>query len=291
MRRVAPTLAALAALVAAGAAGAQSTASAPLQRAMELESTGKGREAAPLFRQALADPAAGEDGRAAAILGLERVWDELGMRDSIIPLVAAQLRARPGDPTQRGVQLRALVAVRRDGDDRAAYDAWRRAAPGDATPYREYARLLLASRQTAAADAVLRGLAPALRGSRAVAMELAQLHVALGAWARAGESWRQAVDAMPYVETAALFALSNAPATARDSVLPALLAAPAALAPRRLAANLLMAWRRPREAWQALGAIAADDSARGACREAAERLESAEAWPVARDAWTRVFDG
>ncbi|MGZ8470641.1 MAG: hypothetical protein ACXW61_13520 [Gemmatirosa sp.] len=305
MRRGGSTRAARAALLACGATlviavppaallGAQEVRSVPLARAIELESTGKARDAAPLYRQALLDPAAGDEGRSAAILGLERVWDELGQRDSIVPVVASILRTRPNDPTLRGVQLRALVTLRRDVEARAAYDAWRRATPGDAAPFREYARLLLQAGRTAAADTVLREAVPALRGprgQRALALELAQLHVALGAWSRAGESWRQALDAMPYVEMAALFALQPAPAGVRDSVLPALLAPPAALVPRRVAAGLLMAWRRPREAWQALGAVAPDDSARAAWRELAERLESAEAWPVAREAWLRVFEG
>lgn len=277
-----------------GASRAQDTRSVPLARALELESAGKSREAAPLYRQALADPAAGDEGRAAAILGLERVWDELGQRDSIVPVVATILRTRPNDPTLRGVQLRALVALRRDAEARAAYESWRRAAPGDAAPFREYARQLLQGGRTAAADTVLREAGPALRGprgQRALALELAQLHVALGAWGRAAESWRQALDAMPYVELAALFAMQPAPPAARDSLLPALLEPPVALVPRRVAANLLMAWRRPREAWQALAAVAPDDSSRAAWRELAERLEAAEAWPVAREAWGRVFDG
>jgi hypothetical protein len=290
---------ALAALLAAGAgagraAGAQTVRSAPLARALELESTGKAREAAPLFREALVDPAAGDDGRSAAILGLERVWDELGQRDSIVPIVNVALRTRPADPTLRGVQLRALVNARRDAEARSAYDTWRRAAPGEPAPYREYARLLLAAGRTAAADTVLREAVPALRGPggvRPLALELAQLHVALGAWGRAGASWREAVDAMPYVETAALFALHATPTAARDSVLSALLAPPHALVPRRLAAQLLMAWRRPREAWQALAAAPANDSSRAAWRDLAERLEAADAWPTARDAWARVFEG
>ncbi|MGZ8379792.1 MAG: hypothetical protein ACXW0Z_21400, partial [Gemmatirosa sp.] len=245
MRRGGSTRAARAALLACGATlviavppaallGAQEVRSVPLARAIELESTGKARDAAPLYRQALLDPAAGDEGRSAAILGLERVWDELGQRDSIVPVVASILRTRPNDPTLRGVQLRALVTLRRDVEARAAYDAWRRATPGDAAPFREYARLLLQAGRTAAADTVLREAVPALRGprgQRALALELAQLHVALGAWSRAGESWRQALDAMPYVEMAALFALQPAPAGVRDSVLPALLAPPAALVP------------------------------------------------------------
>ncbi|GLC26377.1 hypothetical protein [Roseisolibacter agri] len=274
-------------------AHAQSTRSAPLTRALELESNGKSREAAALYRQALGDPAAGDEGRSAAILGLERVWEELGQRDSIVPVVNTFLRTRPNDPTLRGVQLRALVALRRDGEARTAYEMWRRAAPGDPAPFREYARLLLQGGRTAAADTVLREAIPALRGpggQRALALELAQLHVALGAWERAAGSWRQALDAMPYVELAALFALQPAPVAARDSLLPALLEPPVALVPRRVAAMLLMSWRRPREAWQALGAVASDDSSRAAWRDLAERLEAAEAWPVAREAWLRVLE-
>jgi tetratricopeptide (TPR) repeat protein len=293
MSRRAITCAAVLALCATPAARAQDVRSAPLSRALELEGNGKAREAVPLFRQALVDPAAGDEGRSTAILGLERAWDALGQRDSIVPLVTTALRMRPADPTLRGVQLRALVTLRRDTEARAAYDAWRRASPGESAPFRDYARLLLAEGRTAAADTVLREAGASLRGpggARAVALEMAQLHAALGAWSRAGRSWRDAMDAMPYIEPAALHSLSAAPPAARDSLLPPLLAAPAALVPRRVAAGLLIAWRRPREAWDALAALPPTDSSRAAWRDAAERLESAEAWAVARDAWTRVLE-
>ena len=291
MTRRGRALLAVALLGLARALPAQEIRSVPLGRALELESTGKGREAVAFFRQALADPAAGDDGRTAAILGLERVWAELGQRDSLVPLVTAALRTRPSDPTLRGVQLRALVAVRRDAEARAAYEAWRRATPGDAQPYREFARLLLDAGRSAAADTVLREAEPSIRGPggrRALALELAQLHAALGAWTRAGTSWRTAVDAMPYVELAAFFSLQAAPPAARDSVLPPLLEAPVSLVPRRVAAQLLLGWRRPREAWQALAALPADDSSRATWRDFADRLEAVDAWGPARDAWTRV---
>lgn len=293
MTRRGRALLAVALLGLARALPAQEIRSVPLGRALELESTGKGREAVAFFRQALADPAAGDDGRTAAILGLERVWAELGQRDSLVPLVTAALRTRPSDPTLRGVQLRALVAVRRDAEARAAYEAWRRATPGDAQPYREFARLLLDAGRSAAADTVLREAEPSIRGPggrRALALELAQLHAALGAWTRAGTSWRTAVDAMPYVELAAFFSLQAAPPAARDSVLPPLLEAPVSLVPRRVAAQLLLGWRRPREAWQALAALPADDSSRATWRDFADRLEAVDAWGPARDAWTRVHD-
>ena len=122
MSRRALTCAAVLALCAAPAARAQDVRSVPLARALELEGSGKGREAVALFRQALVDPAAGDEGRSTAILGLERVWDELGQRDSIVPLVTTALRTRPADPTLRGVQLRALVTLRRDAEARAAYE-------------------------------------------------------------------------------------------------------------------------------------------------------------------------
>ena len=48
---------------------------------MELEQAGKWRDALSAYRAAL------EDSPTAAILGIERVYDQLGKRDSILPLI------------------------------------------------------------------------------------------------------------------------------------------------------------------------------------------------------------
>jgi hypothetical protein len=283
-----------------------------LARALDLEASNRPREAAALFRRVLAGDAAGaarggaagdgstpgatEDPRVVALLGAERVYAEMAQTDSVPPLVAPLVRLRPADPVVRTVQLRSLLALQRRDEARAAYRAWRRAAPGDPAPFREFARLLIAAGQRAAADSVLAdasgggsGLAGAA-GRRALAPERAQLLAASGAWAASAGAWREAVSDGGLYEPAAVFSLQASPDSVRTAVGAALLAPPAVPPARRIAAQALLIWRRPREAWAALAALPPDSAARAAWREAAGQLAAAEAWGAARDAWTRVFD-
>ena len=57
-------------------------------RAMELEQAGKWREALIAYRAAL------DESLTASILGLERVYDQLGKRDSILPLIDTLIARR-----------------------------------------------------------------------------------------------------------------------------------------------------------------------------------------------------
>jgi thioredoxin-like negative regulator of GroEL len=59
--------------------GAQAADTMAFYRAMELEAAGKYKEAAPLFRSVLRTPAGVN-----ALLGLERVYAELGWSDSLV---------------------------------------------------------------------------------------------------------------------------------------------------------------------------------------------------------------
>lgn len=283
-------------------APAASDAPGPLEvllgRALDLESANKPREAAALFRQVVAAPAAGmraADTRLSALLGAERAYAEFAQSDSVLPLVALVLRDRPADPTVRTVQLRTLVTLRRSAEAREAYAAWRRATPGDVAPYREFARLLLAAGERSAADNVLRDAAVVTYargggGLRDLAPERAQVLAAGGAWAASAGAWRDALASGGPYEPAAVYSLQGAPDTLRAAVAGALLAPPSVPPARRAAATLLLRWRRPREAWAALAALLPDSAARAAWRDAAEQLAAAEAWGPARDAWTRVFE-
>lgn len=260
----------------------------------EAEGEGRSAEAAGHYRRALAASTPTSEARTMAILGLERVWAELGKTDSLVPLVAAALRARPDDPTLRTVQLRALGMLQRDAEARAAYQEWRFAAAGDVTPYREYARFLLTRGRIAAADTVLAQAAGA-RGRlgarwKELALERAQLRAATGAWAESATAWREAMDALPSAEQGAVFTLQGAPDSLRSAAVAPLLAPPAALLPRRAAATLLLGWRRGADAWRALADLPADDSTLAAWRDAAGELERLEAWPAAREAWARIGD-
>ena len=285
------TLCAIAALAVAAiaprAAGAQEM-SPGLVRAMELEDAGKAREAATAYRAA----AARGDGEelVAALLGLERVSADLGEPDSLLVALEPALRRKPADAVLRSIQLRVLGAAQREPEARSAFEAWRRAAPGEVAPYREYARLLLQSGKVPAADTVLQLAGRITRDRRVLAVERAQLHAALGAWPASASAWRDALEESAQAEQGAVFALQAAPPAARDSVLAALAAPPPALGARRAAATLALQWGNGAAGWRALAELPPNDSTLAAWRDFAERAEQAESWRVAGTAWRRVYD-
>jgi hypothetical protein len=265
-----------------------------LGTALDAEDKGDMQKAAFAYREvlqrALIPGNSDGDKVALSLLGLERVWAELGMRDSIIPVVQRVVQLRPTDPVARGIQLRALVSIGRDEEARIAFTSWRRAAGNDGAPFREYARLLLQQGRAQAADSVLGEAGRLLGSGGALSGEVAQLHVALGRWNAAAVAFREALRDEPYLETSAMFALNRAPAPTRDSIRTVLLADPALLPPRRLLSALELAWGEPRRAWFALASVKADDSTSAAWRAFGERAELAQSWLVARDAWTAVLE-
>lgn len=266
----------------------------PLSRALAAEDKGDAKLAAQAYRDVLQralGPGNGDGERVAlSLLGLERMWAELGVRDSILPVVQRVLQVRPTDPVARGMQLRTLVGLGKEDEARQAFLAWRRVAGNDGTPFREYSRLLLAAGRAQAADSILGEAGRLLGAGGALSGEVAQLHVALGRWNSAAVSFREALIEQPYLEMAAQFALTRAPVEARDSIRTVLRAPPAALPPRRLLASLELFWGEPRRAWVALSSVRPDDSTAAAWREFGERAELAQAWQVARDVWLAVLE-
>lgn len=265
----------------------------PLGRALMAEEKGEMKVAVDAYREvlqrALVPNAIDGDRIAMALLGLERIWTETGVRDSILPLISRVLMVRRTDPVARSIQLRQLTSMGRDVEARAAFLDWRRAAPNDAAPFREYSQLLITANRARSADSILAEAARFI-GNSAISGELAQLHVALQRWQPAAVAFRQALDQQPWLETSALFALSRAPVAARDSIREVLRAEPVVLAPRRLLSILELSWNEPRRAWLALSAVRADDSTAAAWRAFGERAEMAESWVVARDVWLAVLE-
>jgi hypothetical protein len=276
-----------------GAASAQQPPADPIGEALAHEDARRWPQAAAAYRALLARSLTqGEEGDviALALLGLERVWHEAALRDSILPVVEEVLRARPADPVARSIQFRSLSVASRDADLRRAFEAWRRAAPGEAGPWREYVRTLMQMGRALAADSALAEAATVLERRTELAGEAAQLATTLERWRDAAAAWRSAMDTQPWTETSATFALQRTPAASRDSVRDVLLAPPAGLPLRRLLATLETLWGDPRRGWTALSAIARDDSAAAAFTEFGERVEGLGAWAVAREVWTTLYD-
>jgi tetratricopeptide (TPR) repeat protein len=253
-------------------------------RAMELENTGKYREAVPLYRAGLrgAEPAN-------ALLGLERVYAELGWQDSLFAPLDSLIAARPREALFRTVRLRTLDMLGRESLARASFEDWTRAVPGDPSPYREYARILLERNRTNAADSVVRRAQLALGSTKDLQLEVAQLRAALGMWVASASAWRPALVTSPYLDQAAVYALRPTPAPVRDSVRQVLLAPPAQAGPRLALAGLEGAWGSAADGWAALRDLPLDSLSAAAWTEYGERAEGEGRWILAREAFTAAL--
>lgn len=267
-------------VVAAQPGQAQGAESA-LSRALDLEGTSKCKEAIPLFRQAIG----GSDDPAGALYGLERCVAEAGNIDSLLVIVDSVLLKRPRDPVARTIQLRTLTNAHRADAARLAFEHWVNAVPGEATPFKEYARLLLDGGRTRTADTVLNYALQRLGGGRMIAAELAELKGALGMWESSATNWRQAMSYAPYLEASAVYVLGAATGVARDTIRGILAAEPVDLAVRRILAGLEMRWTSARAAWNALSVLQPNDSVVSAWLQFAADAEEREAWLAALDAY------
>jgi tetratricopeptide (TPR) repeat protein len=248
-------------------------------RALDLETAGKYREAAALFRTALrTSPTAG------ALLGLERSYAELGMSDSLLAPLDTLIARQPREPLYRTVQLRTFQILRREDLLRSAFERWVRDAPRDPTPFREYARLLLQLGRSSAADSIVQRGRAALGGARDLEYETAQLRAAQGQWRTSAEAWRRALTDAPHLAGAAAYALAPTPAPTRDTIRAVLLAPPVELGARNALAELELTWGRPHEAWEALRALPADTVSAQVWADFGERALGEERFAVARDA-------
>lgn len=251
-------------------------------RALDLED-GKPRDAAVLYRRAFAGNA-----MVPALLGLERVYTALGLVDSLLPLVRDAIRTDPRNGVVRSVQLRTLTALQRDDDLTAAFRDWVRSAPGEAAPFKEYARLLLETGRSAAADSVLTVASRMVRDPRDFSAELAQVASAQKMWNEAARRWRETLTQTPQLYQAAVFALSLASGAGRDSVRTNLMSEPAWLPARRVLGSLELIWAQPRQAWLAFTGVRADNETVAAWKEFAEEAD-ARGMPVAsREAWAAI---
>jgi tetratricopeptide (TPR) repeat protein len=266
----------------ASTARAQAQPGMPM-RALELEQAGKWREALIAYRAAL------DESLTASILGIERVYDQLGKRDSIVPLIDTLLAKHPRESMLRTVQLRTLSYLHRDEAVAAAFERWVQLSPREAAPYREYARLLLDDGRSARADTVLQRAQRALGGTRDITVEMAQLRAATGLWELSARSWREAMATSPYLDQAAVFSLFATPDSVRGAVRQVFRAAPVEVQARRALALLELRWSSARAGWVALNELPPSDEAVKAWSEFGDEAEASGAWLVARDAFAAAL--
>lgn len=264
---------------AARAQGSDSAGSAYL-RGQDLETRDQYDSAAIAYRQALVET----PNSLAAMLGLERVYAQLGRSDSLLPILDSAIARQPRLNALRSAQLRTYRSLGDRAGMQRAFDQWRHDVPHDPAPYQEYARMLIEDGYTAQADTVLQTAQTQVGGARGFAYEVAQLDAAMGKWEPSARAWRQAVSDNPYLADAAVFALFPTPNGTRDAVRRALAAPPVSTPPLKVLGALELAWGAPREGWTALHVLRPDSATVAAWLDFAHRAEQANAWLVARDA-------
>jgi tetratricopeptide (TPR) repeat protein len=248
MARIASAALALLALVLPARAIGQEAA---LAHAMDMEQQGQWISAAAAYVAALRQ----EPGNVIALLGLERVGEQAGWRDSVIAYARRAIADDSMNVTASAVEVRTYRAMGKDSLAAAALARWVAVEPRSPMPYREWAQLDLSAGRAGDARDVVQLARERLHSPAALAPEMARIEVASGHWARAAAEWRAGVAAEPQFAEAAAFSLRPAPVAVRDGVLGIMMASGAgSSAARRLAADLLLGWNEPGRAWALLNA-------------------------------------
>jgi tetratricopeptide (TPR) repeat protein len=227
------------------------TRSAPAQaigQGFELERAGRYQQAAAVyFRTLRGDPTS-----VAALLGLERVLPSLHRLPELLPPVQRAMAASPRHAGLRALLLRTYVALNEPDSARAVALRWATDQPRDEGPYREWAIALGDARRPDEARQVFLAGRRALGRPDAFGIELGELLQRLGDWEGAAREWAAALPAAPAQLPNAARSLGDAPNEQRERIVRAILGGgkgePAPLA-RRLAAELLLDWGQPEQAW------------------------------------------
>jgi tetratricopeptide (TPR) repeat protein len=239
----------LAVLLGGGGLRVLTAQTADLTTALELERQGRPLDAADRFALVLQR----EPAHAVALLGLERTLQAGGALERVFPYLERAVAAAPDQPLAREVELRALSVLGRDGDLTAAAERWIAVAPTAPEPYREWSFLVAQRGDLVRARRILeRGHARV--GGWALTPELAQLAVASGQWVEAARYWHAAAVGSESYAGAAGLSLSQVRPEQRAAVLQLLLGELGDPLARRIAADALIAWGRPGEAWSLLDA-------------------------------------
>lgn len=221
-----------------------------LARAFELERAGQYEEAAARYTQALAlNPA-----NLSALLGLERVLVPIERLPSIVSFVDSALVLQPDNRSIRSLDLRVWVTLKqRDSLDVAAAE-WVSAMPSSPEPYSEWARGLVAfDDMDAAQEALARGVHRL--GDASLSKDMAELSVQTADWVEAAQHWRDAARLNPSLLSSASSSLAPAPEDRRTRMVDVITESPDDEVGGRLAADLLLEWDRPIEAWTVLDRV------------------------------------
>src|SRR5205809_957090 len=243
MRRLRPRV--RSALLALALGGVGPLAAQAIGQGFELERQGRLSEAATVYLTTLrAEPA-----NLAALLGLERVLPGLGRLAELLPLVRRAEVTDTANLLLRALELRVYAGLDQADSVRAAAERWIARAPGDESPWREWAVGVEDQREFDDARAVLQRGRRALGRATALAFELADLAQRTGDWESAATEWGTLVVSNPAQAANAVAQLADAPEDQHDKMIRALTGPAALAATRRLGAELLLGWGDPMRAW------------------------------------------
>lgn len=211
----------------------------------EMERAGHYEEAASLyFATVRADPT-----NLPALLGLERTLFVLNRMPELLPLVQQARARQPDNVALRSLELRVYATLNEPDSVEAIARRWAASAPQSDVPYREWGLAFVDRLQwNEARRAYLTGR-QALGGDGVLAIELAELEERAGNWDASAAEWARAVTRSPDAGPNAASQLADAPVAARDKVVRALTAPGASPGARRLAAELMLSWGQPGQAW------------------------------------------
>ncbi len=218
-----------------------------LSRAFDLERRGSYAQAAELYGLLLK----GHPADIPALLGLERSLAPLNREADVLPAVRAALRASPGSVPIYGVGLRAYAAANLMDSLPRLVEGWSKAAPGDETPYREWAAVSLQRRDRSTARKAYLLARERLGKPEVLAAEVAQLATADGDWPVAVREWVRAVRQLPGYRSSAASSLGQSPATVHPQILEAL-GTEEGPAATRLGVELRARWGDPLGAFESL---------------------------------------
>ena len=219
----------------------------PMSRAFDLERRGSYAQAAELYRGILKDKPA----EVTALLGLERALTPINRLTEILPAVQAAIVADPSAAPVYAVGLRAYAAANLLDSLPRLVDLWARAAPGDETPFREWAAAALQRRDRSMARRAYQLGRERLDKPDALAAEIAQLAISEQDWITAVREWARAVRQLPGYRSSAIATLGPAPERSRPDILKAL-DKEAGTEPGRITVELRARWGDPLGALDAL---------------------------------------
>src|SRR5919201_1323517 len=260
-----------------------------LSPGFELERTGRYADAANVyFAIVRADPI-----NTPALLGLERVLFILNRPPELLPVVQKAGARAPENTALRGLELRTYAALNELDSLEAAALRWAAAAPQSEAPYREWGLALADHHLWADARRAYMTGRKALGSEGILAIELAELEQRTGNWEAAAEEWGRAAARSADVAPNAASQLADIPQALRERVIKLLTSPTAHPRVRRLAAELLLDWGQPVEAWTMFEPTLGDSDAQVALRRFADlagTLTTPEAHRVRGFALTRWAD-